>query len=420
MSAQAHVLLPPTLPPRNSSRSPISAGRHRAHGSLFPGRRLRTPRSAELGDLAMAAARAGSLQADDGGMRACSRPEVAVAIKAAYRAGLGDWTEAGQLPVVYHKDYNISFFGLERLHPFDPCKYQKVRRFLCDKELLPAGHTLAPVAASDDMLADIHCPKYIKSVSTSPWMVAQICELAPLAMLPNFVVQNRVVKSMRRMTCGTMLAAGVAMQHGWAVNLGGGMHHASRDQGQGWCMFDDHYLALRMLRSATRSCCRESCGAVRRALYIDLDVHQGNGVCRDKLLLQDPDLYVMDVYNADVFPQDKHAERAVDCGVRLHCGAADKEYLSRLREALGTSFASSSPDVVFYNAGTDILAGDPLGRLNVSKQGIVQRDEMVFQACLEARVPVVMALSGGYTAENWRVISESLHNLFIKFKLTAT
>lgn len=192
-------------------------------------------------------------------------------------------------------------------------------------------------------------------------------------------------------------AAGVAMQHGWAVNLGGGMHHASRDQGQGWCMFDDHYLALRMLRrfeagpaaplpslapcsrlhlsytlltpaqrvhaagspaeqcagrctstwTCTRatgcagisSCCR--CAHAPRgpgmpASCNGMEFQSSWGSTADggrrvggAPVAQDPDLYVMDVYNADVFPQDKHAERAVDCGVRLHCGAADKEYLSR-------------------------------------------------------------------------------------------
>jgi len=132
-------------------------------------------------------------------------------------------------------------------------------------------------------------------------------------------------------------------------------------------------------------------------------------------MFKDEDLYILDVYNCDVFPQDKQAERAVDCDVRLHCGVSDREYLDRLQPALERAFSSFDPDVVFYNAGTDILAGDPLGRLQVSKEGVIERDELVFQSCLQAKVPIVMALSGGYASESWKVISESLQNIFSKF-----
>ncbi len=64
-----------------------------------------------------------------------------------------------------------------------------------------------------------------------------------------------------------MQALGLALEYGWGVNLGGGMHHASHNAGGGWCVYDDWMLAVRKLRQASN-------GRIQRAMMIDLDVHQ--------------------------------------------------------------------------------------------------------------------------------------------------
>mmetsp|Transcript_8718 Transcript_8718/g.21036 ORF Transcript_8718/g.21036 Transcript_8718/m.21036 type:complete len:294 (-) Transcript_8718:1479-2360(-) len=276
--------------------------------------------------------------------------------------------------------------------------WEQVLATLVQRRHLTEQQTVSPCVASFELLADVHSTEYLDAVRRKPHRVATICELAPLAILPNAVVQRR--------------AAGIALQRGWAINLGGGMHHASSGAGMGWCMFDDHYLALRQLR-------RLSGGAISRALYIDLDVHQGNGVCRDKARFQDEGLYILDVFNCEVFPQDAEAEAAIDCRVPLKSGASDEEYLERLSGALERSFADFRPDIVLYNAGTDILKGDPLGRLSVSRTGVIRRDEMVFEACFKAGVPISMALSGGYSRESAAVIADSVSNLFTRLGLGA-
>lgn len=151
--------------------------------------------------------------------------------------------------------------------------------------------------------------------------------------------------------------------------------------GSGWCAYDDWMLGLRRLRRATN-------GRVKQAIYIDLDVHQariamrqaagyeaghvhngmdmqGNGVARDKLHFEDDLLYILDMYNCDIWPNDRRAKRGIDCEEGFSCGCTDAEYLRRLESALQRSFINLSPDIVMYNAGTDILDGDPLGRCKV-------------------------------------------------------
>ena len=88
---------------------------------------------------------------------------------------------------------------------------------------------------------------------------------------------------------------------------------------------------------------------------------QGNGHERDKLHFKDDDLYIFDLYNCQLWPADSLAKTAISCDRPIASGTGDKEYLARLEEGLATSFREFSPDIVLYNAGTDILAGDPLG-----------------------------------------------------------
>ena len=212
---------------------------------------------------------------------------------------------------------------------------------------------------------------------------------------------------------GTIAAAACSMQYGWAINIGGGMHHAYASTGMGWCPFADVYLAIQRLRHASE-------GAVQRILYIDLDAHQGNGVERDKLRLNDKDLFILDVFNSGVFPQDDKAKSAIDISVELRSGVTGPLYLDRLAAALTQAAADfPSPDLVVYNAGTDVLSGDPLGRMDVDEASIIARDEAVWRFAAEtAKAPIVMMLSGGYAQRSAAVVADSISNLFAKFSLS--
>lgn len=111
---------------------------------------------------------------------------------------------------------------------------------------------VAPVKPpSDSALLDVHTDAYLREIHSSNLRIVQITELPPLLLLPNFLLQRAVVTPMKFHVGGTMMAAALAVQRGWSVNVGGGMHHASAEAGMGWCPFDDIVLAIRRLRIAS-------------------------------------------------------------------------------------------------------------------------------------------------------------------------
>jgi len=156
----------------------------------------------------------------------------------------------------------------------------------------------------------------------------------------------------------------------------------------------------------------------KRFLIIDLDAHQGNGHGLDHM---DRLKYcVFDMYNHHIFPGDEKAKQGITYDINAASYPRDATYIAKLEEMLPRAFEEFKPDFVIYNAGTDCMSGDPLGNLDVSPEGIIQRDEMVFELCLETfNVPVVMLLSGGYQKSNAPNIAESIENIVAKFSLQA-
>lgn len=222
----------------------------------------------------------------------------------------------------------------------------------------------------------------------------------------------KVITTSLDLCCPSLQAAALALQHGWAINLGGGMHHAHRGDGSGWCVYDDIYLAIRRLRAASGG------RAAQRVLYIDLDTHQGNGVARDKLHYSRGASGAGKTYNAGIFPLDEYAKAGVDLRIELASGCGDAQYLGAVAEGLERAFREfPAPDLVVYNAGTDVLAGDALGRLGLSAGAVVRRDEAVWAAAAAAKSPIAMVLSGGYTPASTPCIASSIASLFRKFGL---
>ncbi len=123
------------------------------------------------------------------------------------------------------------------------------------------------------------------------------------------------------------------------------------------------------------------------------------------------------MFNASIYPRDKRALAAINCKIPLKPHTKDEEYLNLLRTNLKESLDSFSPQFVIFNAGTDCLIGDPLGQLDITADGIAERDAIVFGECFERKIPLVMLLSGGYQKSNAKVIADSIENLNKKFKL---
>eukprot|EP00262_Sarcandra_glabra_P002660 TRINITY_DN13066_c0_g1_i1.p1 TRINITY_DN13066_c0_g1~~TRINITY_DN13066_c0_g1_i1.p1 ORF type:complete len:361 (-),score=66.12 TRINITY_DN13066_c0_g1_i1:93-1175(-) len=304
-----------------------------------------------------------------------------------------------KVPVIYSASYDISFFGMEKLHPFDSSKWGRICQFLIVDGILAKNRIVEPVEASKDDLLVVHSESYLSSLKSS-LKVSLIIEVPPVALLPNCLVQQRVLYPFRKQVGGSILAAKLAKERGWAINVGGGFHHCSADRGGGFCAYADislciHYAFMRL--------------NISRVMIIDLDAHQGNGHEMD--FSNDRRVYILDMYNTEIYPQDYGARRYIDQKVELMSGTTTNGYLEQLDKALTVAERMFDPELVVYNAGTDILDGDPLGRLKVSSDGITIRDEKVFRFAKERKIPLVMLTSGGYMKSSARVIADSISNL---------
>jgi acetoin utilization deacetylase AcuC-like enzyme len=181
---------------------------------------------------------------------------------------------------------------------------------------------------------------------------------------------------------GTILAARMALEDGLAASLAGGTHHAFPDHGEGYCVLNDVGVAVRVLK-------RE--GIIRRALVIDLDVHQGNGTAA--IFARDPDITTFSMHGERNYPWHKE-QSTVDVG--LDDGLRDEQYLSVLDQHLPHVFNSARPDLVLYLAGVDVMAGDRFGRLALTRVGLQARDRYVLEIVRQRGVPLTLLLSGGY------------------------
>lgn len=238
----------------------------------------------------------------------------------------------------------------------------------------------------------------------------QVIELPALTLVPNYMVQRFIMRSLRLHAAGTILAAGLAIERGWAINLGGGMHHASHSSGAGWCPYDDVSLAVHRVRKVTK-------GKMQKVMVIDLGAHQGNGFENTKLFFNDQDLFVVDFYNMLIFPKDEEARQGINIEKQLITKTTGPQYLSHLEKALSEALDKFSPDLILYLAGTDGLKDGHIGRLNLSKSDILLRDELVFEFARRAQSPICMLLSGGYGPSSAELVADSVSNLMNKFEL---
>ena len=208
--------------------------------------------------------------------------------------------------LVYSPGYDVRWLGLEKLHPFDSCKYSRTWNVLCDRfgDGLPSA-TITPTAPAPlELLQTVHTPEYLQRLTQSRH-ISEALELASLAWVPSGILDRHVLQPMRLATMGTTIAAKAALAHGIGINLSGGYHHASRDRGSGFCVYSDIAIAIASLRQSGQLTADESIA------IIDLDAHQGNGLTR--IFECDSSIHILDMYNRDIYPQDDRAIDRIDC-----------------------------------------------------------------------------------------------------------
>jgi acetoin utilization deacetylase AcuC-like enzyme len=260
-------------------------------------------------------------------------------------------------------------------HTFPMAKYRLLRERVLASGLITPDQLRLPPAATLDQLALAHDADYIQRALAGQLTTEEMKRIG-------FPWSPELIERSRRSSGATIEACRWALLDGYAVNLAGGTHHAFRDHGEGYCLFNDSVIAARVLQQE---------GRVRRVVVIDLDVHQGNGtaaICRS-----DPTIYTFSMHGAKNYPLRKGKS---DLDIELIDGTEDSTYLNLLMGGLHQAINESQADLAIYLAGSDPYKDDRLGRLALTKAGLAERDRMVFEACYKASIPLVITMAGGY------------------------
>lgn len=276
------------------------------------------------------------------------------------------------MPVVHHHGYAPA---LPAGHRFPMAKFALLFECLQDQGLARPANTHIPAPATREALLRVHDRDYVDAV---------LARAVPPAVerrigLP---VDDGVVRRALLAGGGTLLAARLALKAGLACNTAGGSHHARPESGAGFCVFNDVAVAIRALQAE---------GAIRRALIVDCDVHQGDGTAA--VFAGDPSVFTLSLHCGANFPVRKESS---DLDIDLPPGTGDQAYLDALAPALGQALAAGPYDLAFYNAGVDVHAADRLGKLALSDAGIAARDHLVLTTLRGAGLPVAGVIGGGY------------------------
>ncbi len=232
-----------------------------------------------------------------------------------------------------------------------------------------------PHRALESELLLVHTPDYVRRLTNGELTAAEMRRIG-------FPWSPYLVERSRRAVGGTIDAARAALDHGVAMNLAGGTHHAFPDHGEGFCVFNDVAVAIRLMQ-------RE--GRIARACVIDLDVHQGNGT--NAVFADDERVYTFSMHGGKNYPFHK-VPGSLD--IELDDGTADELYLGLLADALPRVLAGAQPELVIYLAGADTHEHDTLGRLALTFDGLARRDVMVLESCRDVGIPVAITIAGGY------------------------
>ncbi len=234
-------------------------------------------------------------------------------------------------------------------------------------------------SATDTQILYAHDPSYLIKVIEGTLSAQEQREIG-------FPWSTQMVERSRRSAGATVAAAKTALNEGIAANLAGGTHHAYRDTGSGFCVFNDSAIAARTLQKEINPSLKVS--------VIDLDVHQGNGTAA--ILQNDDSIFTLSMHGANNFPFKKEQS---DLDTALADGCNDEVYLHSLSAALYQLDSRFKADCLIFLAGADPHEGDRLGRLDISKEGMRLRDEMVFQYALDRQLPIAFSMAGGYGKE---------------------
>lgn len=263
-------------------------------------------------------------------------------------------------------------------HRFPMAKYTLIPEQLLHEGTFSSDVFLAPQPLSDAEILRAHDADYLAKLRSLSLTRSE-------ERRTGFPLSAALVEREVMIMGGTLACVRHALEHGVALNVAGGTHHAFADRGEGFCLLNDLALAAKILLAE---------GTVRQVLIVDLDVHQGNGTAA--IAADDPRIFTFSMHGVSNYPMHKETS---DLDVGLPDGCDDATYLGLLREHLPRLIDTVEPDLILYQCGVDILATDKLGRLGVSRQGCLDRDREVLERCARNEIPVACAMGGGYSPE---------------------
>ncbi len=266
-------------------------------------------------------------------------------------------------------------YTLPEGHKFPIDKYSLVKEQLLYEGTIQENQLFDPELIAEELILLTHSREYWDKIKTKSFSEREIRKIG-------FPRDNPIDLRSRNSVAGTYQSALNALEIGAGINLAGGTHHAYRDRGEGFSILNDIAISANALLTESK---------IKKALIIDLDVHQGNG--NAVIFREEPRVFTFSMHGKDNYPLKKEES---DWDIALPTGTGDDAYLETLGQALPQLFESQQPDIVFYQSGVDVLEGDRLGKLSLSKDGCKMRDQMVLESCHKYHVPVAIVMGGGY------------------------
>lgn len=284
------------------------------------------------------------------------------------------------LKIAFDKKYVLP---LPEGHRFPMLKYELIPDQLLYEGLVSKEQFFSPKKINENWVEKAHDRKYIQNLNSLTLTKSEIRKTG-------FPLTKELVDREYMITEGSRKCVDYAIEFGAAANIAGGTHHAFRDRGEGFCLFNDvavaSYYAIEKFQ-------------MNQILVIDLDVHQGNGTA--SIFKEENRVYTFSMHGKKNYPFKKETS---DLDIELDDGVKDSEYLKTLEHTIKKLDSTLKPNLIFYISGVDILSTDKLGRLKVSRDGCKKRDEMIYEFAQKKNIPIVTSMGGGYSEKIYDIV----------------
>jgi acetoin utilization deacetylase AcuC-like enzyme len=273
--------------------------------------------------------------------------------------------------LVYHSGYDLNLGE----HVFPSQKFHLIAETLLSERIAASEDFLTPDFASDEDILRVHTADWVHKLKTGALTASEIMKL-------EIPYSREAVEACWLAAGGSIMAGQAALRDGFGCNLGGGFHHAYPGHGEGFCAIHDVAVAIRRLQHD---------GAIRKAMVVDTDVHQGNGTAA--IFAEDESVFTLSIHQENTYPAYKPPS---DVDLEMADRVEDDEYLGALIPAVQSALDEFQPQILFYVGGADPFCEDQLGGLMLTKNGLKTRDRRVFEEARRRGIPVATTLAGGY------------------------